>query len=132
MMVKGEYYVGDLCYVLHDEWDEVCNLLFSGRDGHGCNQGELNLADGRRFAIYSTKYGDGLYRDQNDREYSVDAGSIGCILLQDIDLNHPDNFIGDGQSITFDQDFYTGELDGKIMFHDISIETDPLEEEYEY
>jgi len=135
MMVKGEYYVGDLCYVLHEEWDEVCRLLFSGRDDHGCNQGEFNLADGRRFAIYSTKYGDGLYRDQNEREYAVDAGSIGCILLQDIDINHPDNFIGDGQSITFDQDFYTGELDGKIMFGSVSIDTDPAfedEEEYEF
>lgn len=133
MMIKGEYYVGDLCYVLHDEWDEVCRLLFSGRDDHGCNQGEFNLSDGRRFAIYSTKYGDGNYFDQNGRSYDVDAGSIGCILMEDIDRNHPENFIAGGQQVTFDQDFYTGEQDGKIMFHNISIETDPLmEEEYEF
>ena len=133
MMIKGEYYVGDLCYVLHEEWDEVCRLLFAGRDDHGCNQGEFNLSDGRRIAIYSTKYGDGLYQDQNGREYGVDAGSIGCILLEDIDIDHPDNFVGDGQCITFDQDFYTGEQDGKIMFGSVSIETDYVEEEeYEY
>ena len=132
MMVKGEYYVGDLCYVLHEEWDEVCRLLFAGRDDHGCNQGEFNLSDGRRIAIYNTKYGDGSYQDQNGREYSVDAGSIGCILLEDIDVDHPDNFVGDGQCITFDQEFYTGELDGKIMFGSVSIETDYVEEEYEY
>lgn len=133
MMIKGDYYVGDLCYVLHDEWDEVCQLLFSGRDDHGCNEGEFNLSDGRRFAIYSTKYGDGTYEDQNGRSYGVDAGSIGCILLEDIDVNHQDNFVGDGQSITFDQDFYTSELNGKIMFGSVSIDTDPVyEEEYEY
>lgn len=131
-MNKGKYYVGDLCYVMHGEWDDVCKLLFAGRDDHGCNQGEFNLPDGRRFAIYSTKYGDGNYFDQNGRSYDVDAGSIGCILLSDIDLTHPENFLAGGQTVTFNQDFYTGEQDGKIMFHDISIETDPLEAEYEY
>jgi hypothetical protein len=125
MMIKGDYYVGDLCYVLHNEWDEVCELLFAGRDDHGCNDGEFNLKDGRRFAIYSTKYGDGTYRDQNGRSYGVDAGSIGCILLKDIDVSCPGNFVGDGQSITFDQDFSTGEQDGKITFGFVTIDTDP-------
>ena len=132
MMIKGEYYVGDLCYVLHDEWDEVCQLLFSGRDDHGCNQGEFNLKDGRRFALYSTKYGDGNYFDQNGRSYDVDAGSIGCILMEDIDLNHPDNFIAGGQQVTFDQDFHTDEESGRIMFHNIMIETDPVYDEERY
>ena len=133
MMIKGEYYVGDLCYVLHDEWEEVCRLLFSGRDDHNCNQGEFNLSDGRRIAIYSTKYGDGCYYDQYGGEYDVDAGSIGCILLEDIDIDHPDNYIGGGEVRTFTQDFYTGEQDGKIMFHDVSIETNYVEEiDYEY
>ena len=130
MMIKGTYYVGDLCYVMHDEWDEVCSLLFAGRDDHGCSQGEFNLKDGRRFAIYNTAYGDGSYSDQNGRVYGVDSGSIGCILVEDIDIGHHDNFIGDGQTITFDQDFYTGSQDGKIMFHNVSINT-AYEEEYE-
>jgi hypothetical protein len=133
MMIKGEYYVGDLCYVLHDEWEEVCQLLFAGRDDHGCNQGEFNLKDGRRFAIYNTKFGDGNYFDQNGKSYDVDAGSIGCVLMRDIDLGHPDNFIAGGQQVTFDQDFYTGEQDGNIMIGFISIDTDPVyEEEEEY
>jgi hypothetical protein len=134
MMIKGEYYVGDLCYVLHDEWEEVCQLLFAGRDDHGCNQGEFNLKDGRRFAIYNTKYGDGNYFDQNGKSYDVDAGSIGCVLMQDIDLGHPDNFIAGGQQVTFDQDFYTDEEDGRIMFGSLIIDTDPVydEEKYEW
>ena len=134
MMIKGEYYVGDLCYVLHDEWEEVCQLLFADRDDHGCNQGEFNLKDGRRFAIYNTKYGDGNYFDQNGKSYDVDAGSIGCVLMQDIDLGHPDNFIAGGQQVTFSRDFHTDEEDGRIMFGDIIIETDPVydEEKYEY
>jgi hypothetical protein len=135
MMRAGTYYVGDLCYVLHDEWDEACKLMFAGRDDHGCNQGEFNLSDGRRFAVYNTAYGDGTYEDQNGRSYWVDSGSIGCILLSDINANHPENDFGGGQTITFNQDFYTGYQDGKIMIHNVSIDTDPqyeFEEEDEY
>lgn len=27
-MPAGRYYVGDLCYVMDDVWDEVCDLMF--------------------------------------------------------------------------------------------------------
>jgi hypothetical protein len=27
-MPAGRYYIGDLCYVMHDEWDEACALFF--------------------------------------------------------------------------------------------------------
>lgn len=135
MMKAGTYYVGDLCYVMHEQWEEVCSLLFAGRDDHNCNQGEFMLRDGTRFAIYNTAYGDGTYDDQSGRSYGVDSGSIGCILMEDIDICHPDNFVGDGQTVTFDQDFYTGSQDGKIMVGHIAIDTDPMyndEEEYEF
>ena len=126
MMKAGTYYVGDLCYVLHDEWDEVCELII--KDGV-CLDGEFTLKDGRRFAIYSTAYGDGNYFDQNGKSYDVDAGSIGCILMDDINLESEGNFLAGGNIHTFDTSFYTGEMDGKIMFHTLSINTDP-EEEY--
>ena len=76
------YYVGDLCYVMHDEWDEICNLAF-GRDGM---EGKHQLADGRTFAIYGTAYGDGTYFDSSDldRTYSVDSGTVGIIEVKDI------------------------------------------------
>lgn len=130
MMVKGTYYVGDLCYVMHESWDEVCSLLFAGRDDHGCNQGEFNLKDGTRFAIYNTMYGDGAYYDQNGKYYPVDAGAIGCILLDDIDVDSGYNDIDGGNIHKFDQDFYTGSQDGKIMIHNVCINTaDEVEDE---
>ena len=132
MMIKGEYYVGDLCYVLHDEWEEVCQLLFAGRDDHGCNQGEFNLKDGRRFAIYNTKYGDGNYFDQNGKSYDVDAGSIGCILMDDINLESEGNFLAGGNIHTFNEDFHTDEEDGRIMFGSLIIDTDPVYDEEKY
>ena len=131
MMKVGTWYIGDLCYVMHDEWDEVCELLFAGRDDYGCNQGEFTLKDGTRFAIYNTMYGDGAYYDQEGRYYPVDAGSIGCILLNDIDVDNSENDIGGGNVHSFNQDFYTGSQDGKIMIHNVCINTAD-EEEYEY
>ena len=131
MMKAGTYYVGDLCYVLHERWDEVCSLII---EGNRCLDGEFNLEDGTRFAIYGTAYGDGNYFDQNGKSYDVDAGSIGCVLLDDIDLTNRENFLAGGNIHTFDTSFYTGTMDGKIMFHTLSIDTDPVyneEEEYE-
>ena len=34
-MKAGNYYIGDLCYVLHDEWNEVCELIFNTPDPMG-------------------------------------------------------------------------------------------------
>ena len=71
MLPAGKYYVGDLCYVMHEEWDEVCGLFFKGRTDHGCNQGEFMLKDGRRFACYNTRWGDGTYFDEDRNRYPV-------------------------------------------------------------
>jgi hypothetical protein len=129
-MVKGEYYIGDLCYVLHERWDEVCELLFAGRSDHGCNDGEFELKDGTKFAIYSTAYGDGTYLDQGDNEYWVDSGSIGCILMEDINLNVDGNQIMGGRVVDITHDFTTGSMDGVIKIGPVHIDTDP-EDDYE-
>ena len=82
-MTAGQYYVGDLCYVMHDVWDEVCDLLFP--DDVNSQQGEFTLKDGRRFAIYNTNYGDGEYDTSEwGHTIGVDSGTIGCILASDI------------------------------------------------
>lgn len=132
MMRAGKYYVGDLCYVMHDEWDEVCNLFFQGRNDHGCNEGEFNLKDGRRFVSYNTAWGDGEYEDQDGRRYGVDAGLIGCIRVEDIDLTNSSNFVNGGQVIDFPYDFDCYYDHGTIVIGHVRVETDPqYEEEYE-
>jgi hypothetical protein len=135
MMPAGKYYVGDLCYVMHDEWDEVCHLMFQGRTDNGCNDGEFRLRDGRKFASYGTKFGDGEYNDQLGNRYGVDAGLIGCIRLEDIDLKGGDNFITGGAIVEFASAFYTSggrdglgrDWDGVIKIGHLQIETDPME-----
>lgn len=126
MFKSGLYYVGDLCYVLHDEWDEVCALTIKG---HQLLNGEFTLKDGRKFALYSTKFGDGLYYDQSGNEYGVDAGSIGCILAQDIDLGEPNNYVNGGNFIQFEQDFVTSGDDGLIKIGFVEIDTGDSYEE---
>ena len=130
MMSAGKYYIGDLCYVMHDEWDEACSLFFAGRTDHGCNEGEFNLRDGRRFVSYNTKWGDGCYQDQFGNEYGVDAGLIGCIKVEDIrDEISEKEMMRLGNIVTFDRPFHcsggrTNEWNGVIQIGHITIKTD--------
>ena len=118
MMPAGTYYIGDLCYVLHPEWDEFCELTISDRE---CLDGEFNLKDGRRFATYGTAYGDGAYATSVGGEVSVDAGLIGCILVSDIkDKVNPSEM---GIVVTFSEPFQTSEDHGLITFGYVKINT---------
>jgi hypothetical protein len=68
----GEYYIGDLCYVLGDN---VYDNIFGGT---GYEPGVYEEKDtGRVFAVNSTAYGDGCYRGDDGNEFCVDAGIIG-------------------------------------------------------
>lgn len=114
----GEYYVGDLCYVMNDQWDEVCELMF----GNGSPDGVYTLKNGVKFAVHGTKHGDGTYEDQIGNLYPVDAGVIGCIRIADIDSIEAD--IELGNVIEFDSDFDTSCDDGVIWIGHIRINTD--------
>lgn len=121
-MPAGTYYIGDLCYVMHVEWNEVCELFFQDRSDHGCNEGKFTLNDGRSFVSFNTRYGDGTYRDQNGDAYYVDAGLIGCIRVDDIREDVPSS----GRNIvTFDTEFLCSASRGLLKFGHIMIDTDP-------
>jgi len=134
-MPAGKYYIGDLCYVMtDDEWLEFCDITIRGTQ---VIDGEFQLKDGRRFATYGTAYGDGVYHDQYGHSYSVDAGLIGCIKVEDIRANNYDNLLDLGSIMEFDNSFATsggrGETDweGTIQFGHVMVETNPhYEEEY--
>ena len=134
-MQAGKYYVGDLCYVLdNDEWDQVCARTIQGKS---FADGEFELNDGRKFAIYGTSWGDGGYQDYYGNEYSVDSGSIGCIKLEDIKAEKYDDIERLGAIVEFETDFVTGGgrgtkgWNGIIQFGRIAIETDPVYDEDE-
>ena len=77
-MPAGRYWVGDLCYVLHDAWSAALSELW--RSGDGVH----TLPDGRRLAMFTTVHGDGIYDDDDGNGYAVDSGTLGCILADDI------------------------------------------------
>ena len=136
MMQAGKYYVGDLCYVMDDdEWDQVCARTIKGNK---FADGEFELNDGRKFAIYGTSWGDGGYQDYYGNEYSVDSGSIGCIKVEDIkDVKDKIDIELLGNIVEFETDFVTGGgrgtkgWNGIIQFGRIAIETDPVYDEDE-
>jgi len=116
----GDYYVGDLCYVLRNEWDEVCSLTIKE---HSCLDGVFTLANGTKFATYGTAYGDGVYIDQKGHKYPVDAGLIGCVAVKDLDANILKDNIRLGNIIKFDKPFTTSEDQGVIVIGNLSIDT---------
>ena len=138
MMPAGRYYVGDLCYVMHPEWDEVCGIMFDTPKPGAVQDGEFTLKDGRRFAVHSTAYGDGCYRSNKGTMHSVDAGLIGCILVSDIqDNEYTQEFLqGLGAFVEFTEPFTTSSgrgtrgWDGIIRFGDLEIYTGDEEAEY--
>jgi len=129
-MTKGKYWCGDLCYVINNRWDEVCNLLFppDSKGDHRSNEGELELEGGIKFAIYGTAWGDGCYADNFGNEYGVDAGVIGCIKVDD--LAKLGEKVSDlGTIHEFPEDFETSYQDGVITFGHVKIDTDMCFEE---
>lgn len=124
-MPAGRYYIGDLCYVMHPEWSECCELFFPpGSSGRGVD-GEFVLKDGRRFANFGTAYGDGEYRSNVDTLHSVDSGSIGCIRAEDIRDTEYDVVTIErlGAFVDFPEPFEVSEDAGMLLFGHVQIET---------
>lgn len=131
-MPAGRYVIIDLCYVMHDAWDECCDLFFPPGDNIGRGkEGEFTLKDGRRFASFSTAYGDGTYRSNIGTSHSVDSGSIGCIRVEDIRDNTYEDIESLGAIVEFDQPFEVSEDQGLLVFGHVQIETAGDEEDYD-
>ena len=139
MMRPGTYYVGDLCYVMHPQWEEVCALMFA-TDGGGVLDGEFNLANGVRFAVHGTAYGDGVYKGSDAKDYPVDAGLIGCIRVEDV--YDPEWWLEGVHEHTFENPFELKYDNGVFRFVEynahggmnvvVEIDTSPWEDESDY
>lgn len=120
MLPAGKYWVGDLCYVLNDRWDEFCDITL---DDNKSIDGEFTLSDGTRFASYGTRWGDGQYPDQFGNLYPVDAGLIGCVLVDDIH-DEKENWIEGGHVHEFKDEFETkSNSKGTIRIGHVKIKT---------
>lgn len=115
-----KYYVGDLCYVMHDVWEEVCSLIAFDNENW-----EYQLKDGRKFFLFNTAYGDGEYFDQHGGRYPVDSGTLGAILVDDIyDATYKLEEVGCIHEFESPlEEFECGYDNGEIYFGHIAIDT---------
>ena len=131
----GKYYIGDLCYVIPyepvDEWEEFCNLTMDEDTGK-CLDGEFPWKGGKLWCN-RTFYGDGVYNDQDDHQYGVDAGLIGCIPFELCTERNETKMKRLGRVVEFDKPFTCAYNEGvfKIghILIDTSFENEELEEE---
>ena len=128
MMPAGKYYVGDLCYVMHPQWSEFCDITIPGNK---VLDGEFKLKNGVRFATFGTWCGDGTYQDNSGNSYSVDAGLIGCILVSDIKDPKAEALYSLGNIKDFNEPFTPYSEDGKIWFGNTCVDTNPDYEDEE-
>lgn len=115
----GTYFVGDIGQVTsHETWTQFI-----------CRKDEpefLRKYKGDTFrykdipvAMYSTFHGDGVFEDQDGREYAVDSGTVGCIPLTAVEGD-----TGFGQVIDFPEQFTCAKRkDGTIRIGNVIINT---------
>lgn len=125
-MPSGQYYIGDLCYVLNDRWSQVCDQTIEGRS---VKEGKFTLPDGTEFVLFSTAYGDGTYH-ANGTDIGVDSGSIGCVLLSDI-TDNAENDTNLGVIIDFKDVFECSTDKGLMEFGHVVVNTRHVEEDYD-
>lgn len=119
MSTPVKYYVGDLCYVMHDCWDEVCDLTLGPVGTTEDYEGEFELSDGRKFILFSTAYGDGQYSDRDGNPYAVDSGTIGAIKVDDIrDLDGFNRMVEGGYGHIHE---FPAEIDGMDCFSEDGV-----------
>ena len=133
-LAAGKYVIADPCYILNEDvysrlLKETNYFMYEAVDRGGI------MADSQTrkfFAVFSTKYGDGMYYDGKGFKYGVDAGCIACIPVEMCELTDDREYINE---VTFQRDFEVRYEDGLIVFGDVIINTDPddfYEEEESY
>lgn len=123
-LAAGKYLIADPCYVLDSsKYDKLLKdtdyFMMNSVDRGGIM---VDNTSGKYFAVFGTKYGDGLYRDGTGFKYGVDAGCIACIPVDICKELLDYHYV---KQITFDRDFEVYYEDGLIVFGHVIINTDP-------
>jgi len=124
VMPAGRYYVGDPCYAIESQelWMQFLESCDYFRASHVAHVGVAKVIVG-----FSTAYGDGVYQDQQGREYPVDAGLLGVVPIAWWTKNPGDLM----QVVEFLEPFTVYKSGSVIGVGPIQIETDPIDTVYE-
>lgn len=110
MMPAGNYFIGDICYIIRDEIEQKNEITISQYKGH-------------KIVTINTHEGNGIFGDQQGNVYCVDSGRIGLIPIELIENNNL-NLASLGRFVNFENEFEC-KTDGKILsFGHIMIKTD--------
>ena len=109
----GEYWLGDPCYAVPDDlWDALLHSSDFFMDK------PIGTVDGFNVLAFGTAYGDGVYLDQHDNEYPVDAGLIGLTPVK-LAVGIPFG----SHRVTFYRDTECTGHEGVMRFGDYKINT---------
>jgi hypothetical protein len=119
VLPAGRYVLSDPCYVIgtkeHKDWCDLLNRHDYFTDGGIFEENNV------KFAVFSTKWGDGEYSDQFGQKYFVDAGMLSCIPWEMVENKEG---MGDYFHVMeFFTDFEVSEKDGIIYFGPVKIDT---------
>lgn len=132
VLPAGRYFVGDPCYTAGKDdkaWQDWCSTADFGSD-------DVMAAtfNGLPVVGLHTAYGDGVYYDNEGREYGVDAGLIGAVpeeLIKKMNISDED-LKGSGHWVDVDGQFtMQQESGGMLSIGTVRIDTDPAEPEDE-
>jgi len=77
-MPAGDYFIGDPCSVLNRKnWKRFTEVT----------PGVVHSCNGHNCLSFYTKYGDGIYHDNEGYTYGVDSGTIGIIHVDAMDAS---------------------------------------------
>jgi len=127
----GQYYIGDPCYAIRDNnW--ISTLKETGYFGLRTSADENNgdpitnwddgvfYYNGHACFAGGTAYGDGVYGDNFDGSYGVDAGLLSIMPVEAID-EKPERWLCEYR--TFEKDFEVWESGGVFHFGKVRIDT---------
>ena len=129
----GKYYIGDPCYaVLDSNWSKVidetgCFGLEDNDDVINWHNG-IFYYNGKKCFAGGTRYGDGCFYDNENREYGVDAGLIGIMPFSACD---GDSMHG-GNIVSFKEGFDVSCNNGIFNFGDVVINTGDEDDNPDY
>lgn len=119
-LAAGSYYIGDPCYVIGKNHADWCSIL----DASDYFKKPFTNEKQQTAVAFNTAYGDGEYTDKAGRQYGVDAGLIGAVPVEMLEVSVEEiNKRKLGHIISFSTPFTCEESNGVLRFGHIKIDT---------
>lgn len=122
----GRYFLGDPCYAVpDDDWMPLLESTTARPDGY-FEDAPVGEVRGHQVLAFSTKHGDGTYRDTEGHAYSVDAGLIGLVPAALAEQAAKYDLATLGRWVDFEAETAcTDDRTGVLVFGPVKIDTDP-------